>query len=456
MTAEKIHNNLQVKITNKQIWSISLPITASILVPQINFITNNIFLGHIKNIGEEALAVAGITGVFYLIFAVVGNGLNNGLQTLIARKAGENNIGAIGNLFFQGIILALTLSLISMLLTWFVAPLILQKTLHTQQHVSMAVSFLNIRVWGLPFLYLYQMRNAVLVGTNNSKYLIYGTTAEALSNIVLDYGFIFGKLGLPSLGFNGAAVASVIAEAIGLLVIYLVVKWKGIEQQLQLFKNWYVNTKNIRLILNTSLPLIAQFALSIITWEFFYILVEHHGSTALAVSNAMRNVFGFFGCFTWAFASTTNAMVSNIIGQGLQHKVMELIYKILKLSVGSAIVVCVVLNLFPTIIFSIYGQNEIFLKEAIPVLRVVSLALIVMSVTVVWLNAVVGTGNTKINLYIEIFAITVYIIFNYLVLEKYHLPLIYGWMSEWLYWLCMLVPAYFYMKKGSWKKTFDI
>lgn len=453
MAAEATQHNLQVKITNKQIWSISLPITASILVPQINFITNNIFLGHIKNIGEEALAVAGITGVFYLIFAVVGNGLNNGLQTLIARKAGENNISAIGNLFFQGMILAVALAIFSMLLTWFVAPIILQKTLHTQQHVSMAVSFLNIRVLGLPFLYLYQMRNAVLVGTNNAKYLIYGTAAEAISNIILDYAFIFGNLGLPQLGFNGAAVASVIAEFIGLLVIYVVIKWKGIEQQLQLFKNWYVNTQNIRLILNTSLPLMAQFALSIITWEFFYILIEHHGSTALAVSNAMRNVFGFFGCFTWAFASTTNAMVSNIIGQGLQHKVIELIHKILKLSVGSAIVVCIILNLFPTTIFSIYGQNEDFLKQAIPVLRVVSLALIIMSVTVVWLNAVVGTGNTKINLYIEMLAITVYIIFNYLVLEKYHLPVIYGWMSEWLYWLCMLVPAFLYMKKGSWKKN---
>jgi len=61
--------NLQVEITNRQILKIALPIAAAILVPQINFITNNIFLG---GLGEEQLAVAGITGVYYLIFAVVG------------------------------------------------------------------------------------------------------------------------------------------------------------------------------------------------------------------------------------------------------------------------------------------------------------------------------------------------------------------------------------------------
>lgn len=51
--------NLQVKITNRQILSIALPISASIVVPQINFITNNIFLG---GLGQKSLALAGITG----------------------------------------------------------------------------------------------------------------------------------------------------------------------------------------------------------------------------------------------------------------------------------------------------------------------------------------------------------------------------------------------------------
>ena len=64
----------------------ALPISLALLVPQINFITNNIFL---SSLGEKELASAGITGVYYLIFAVIGNGLNNGLQALIARRAGK-------------------------------------------------------------------------------------------------------------------------------------------------------------------------------------------------------------------------------------------------------------------------------------------------------------------------------------------------------------------------------
>ena len=91
--------SLQVNISSKQILTISIPIALAILVPQFNFIINNIFLGALS---KQALAIGGITGVYYLIFGVMGQGLNNGLQALISRRAGENRVDEIGILFSQG------------------------------------------------------------------------------------------------------------------------------------------------------------------------------------------------------------------------------------------------------------------------------------------------------------------------------------------------------------------
>jgi len=79
--------DLRLDINNKQILKLALPISFALLVPQINFITNNIFLGQL---GVKELGAAGITGVYYLVFAGIGFGLNNGLQALISRRAGEN------------------------------------------------------------------------------------------------------------------------------------------------------------------------------------------------------------------------------------------------------------------------------------------------------------------------------------------------------------------------------
>ena len=444
-------SKLQVEISNRQILKIALPISLALMVPQFNFIINNIFLGHLS---EQALATASITGVYYLIFASIGYGLNNGLQALISRRAGENKPQEIGKIFNQGVLMAMMIAALGIFTTYFIAPLILRHTIHSKQTYEMAVQFLRIRIWGLPFLYVYQMRNALLVGTNQSKYLVAGTLAEAAANVFFDYTFIFGKLGLPNLGFNGAAYASVIAEFFGMFVIFLVISAKGISKRFALFKNVYWNRYNAKLITNMSGPLVFQHAIAIISWIFFYILIEHHGKTDLAISNTMRNVFGFFGVFNWAFASTTNTMVSNIIGQGKREAVFGLIKKIMTLSISAATAVCLFLNFFPDLYLSIYGQQELFVEQGVPVLRLVATAMIFMSASTVWLNAVTGSGNTRVTFLIELSAIVFYCLYVYFVLEVYYLSIFWGWMSEILYWTIIFLLSFYYMKTGKWKTKY--
>src|SRR6476620_7216262 len=226
---------LQVDITNRQILKIMLPISLALLVPNLNFVVNNIFLGHLS---EQALATASITGVYYLIFSSIGFGLNNGLQMLIALRAVENRREEIGKLFNQALLIALILAALSILITYTLAAAILKVAVHNPETYQQAVSFLHIRIWGLPFLYIYQMRNALLIGTNQSKYLVSGTLAEAVSNVFFDYVLIFGKWGFPDLGFNGAAYASILAEFIGMIVIFVVIRSKGMNRNYGLFKKF--------------------------------------------------------------------------------------------------------------------------------------------------------------------------------------------------------------------------
>jgi len=441
-------DNLQVEIGNRQILKIALPISLAILVPQFNFITNNIFLGHYS---QQALATASITGVYYLIFAMIGFGLNNGLQTLIARRAGENRPEEIGKIFGQGVFISMIIAAVGIILTWFLAPVILKNVLHNPETADDAIQFLKIRIWGLPFLYIYQMRNALLVGTNNSRYLVSGALAETIANIAFDYLFIFGHFGFPEMGLNGAAVASIIAEFIGMFVIFVVIHYKGISKKFAVFSHLQWNGEYVKQILSISMPLIFQLAISIISWEFFYILIEHHGQKDLAISNVMRNIFGLAGCFSWAFAATSSAMVSNIIGQGKKELVPALIWKIVKMSTGLAIILASLINIFPVLFLSVFGQDEAFTLTALPVVRVVTFAMVLMSFSVVWMNAITGTGNSRFTFLIELITLVLYCIYVYVVLEEYKLSITYGWMSEWLYWLSIFSLSYWYMRSGKWK-----
>jgi putative MATE family efflux protein len=452
MAATVSHSNLQLGISDRQILKIALPISFALLVPQLNFITNTIFQGML---GTKELGSAGITNVYYLIFAVIGFGLNNGLQSLISRRAGANRINEIGKIFSQGVYTALFIALIGIVLTYTLAPVILKLTLPNAEEYNRDIHYLHIRIWGLPFLYLYQMRNALLIGTNNSKFLVWGTLAETVTNIFFDYSLILGHFGFPKLGFDGAAYASIVAEFTGMMVVLMIISKKGISKRFLLFDDFSFDRKAMRMILVQSAPLIIQFGISLLAWEFFYILIARfgvkHDEMALAVSNSMRNIFGLFGVFVWAFAATTNTMVSNIIGQGKQDQVIYLIRRILRLAVSFTLILCLLLNIFPTQFLMLFNSSEAFIKDGIIPVRIVACALVLMAMANTWLNSVTGTGNTKVNLLIELFAVIMYSIYVYMVLEKLELSINWAWASEILYWLCLFVPSYFYMQSGRWK-----
>ncbi len=447
MESTTVINDLKVKVNNRQILSIALPITLAIFIPQLNMLINSIFLGHLS---DKALGNAGITGVFYLIFAVAGNGLNNALQTVFSKYAGSGESDLFKTILTQGIRICLQFALACILFTWLLAPFIM-KAVADPAAYPQEMSFLKIRIIGLPFLFLFQMGNAFLVASLNSRYLMIGFIIEALVNILFDYLLIFGNWGFPQIGFNGAAVASVIAEFVGMIIVYLVIYQTGLRSKYQLLKNFKYHKKISKEIFTVAVPLVMQYIISITTWLIFFLLIESKGIMAKSISNVMRNVFGLVGVFVWAFASTSNAMVSNLMGQKREDLVLEAIKKISYWSLGLCAFMCLLLNLFPELFFRLFGQDELFVQAAIPVVRVVSLGMLFMSIANIWLNGVTGTGKTKVNLLIEIVAITLYLIYTWIFMKVHYISLAMAWSNEFIYWTSIFTMAFLFLRSGRWK-----
>ncbi|MEO6723026.1 MAG: MATE family efflux transporter, partial [Ferruginibacter sp.] len=407
----------------------------------------SIFLG---NLSTEALGNAGITGVYYLIFAVAGNGLNNGMQSVFSRHAGSGDTNAFKTILVQGMRVSLQFAAVGIFFTWFIAPYIMQPVTDPVSYPE-EMSFLRIRIWGLPFLYLFQMGNAFLVSSLNSRYLMIGFIVEALLNILLDYLFIFGNWGFPKMGFNGAALASVIAEAVGFIVVFVVLYLTGLKKQYALLTTFKYDKQKTKQVIKVATPLMLQYVISVTTWLVFFILIEDKGIAAKAISNTMRNVFGVVGVFIWAFAATCNNMVSNLMGQQKEEKVIAAITRITVWSLGFCSVMVLIVNIFPDKFFALFGQSQEFIAEGIPVLRIVTIGLMLMSIANIWLNGVTGTGKTKMNLAIEIIAITIYMIYTWIFMKVNYISLAMAWSNEVIYWSTIFLMAFIFLKSGKWK-----
>ena len=203
--------------------------------------------------------------------------------------------------------------------------------------------------------------------------------------------------------------------------------------------------------LKVSAPLVVQYLFSIGGWQVFFIYIEHLGQKELAASQILRSIFGIVSIGTWAFASTCNTMVSNIIGQGLQDKVMSLIKKVAKLSFLYTIVVGALLLIFSEQFLALYRNDPQLIAFSIPSLQIIVAATLIMSVSTVAFNGVIGTGNTMINLIMEVCCVCTYLVYCYIMIERLRLGLEWAWVSEFVYWTSLLIAAVAYLKTGRWK-----
>ncbi len=439
---------MQLSISNRDIIRLAAPISVAMLIPQISFLTDTVFLGRL---GERELGANGMAGIFYLILAMVGAGLTNGIQVQMSRRAGESNYVGLARTFTNGMMLCLGFGIGLMLLAMVLGPYIFRTTLDDVINAQLSIEFLNMRVWGLPFLMLTQLANSFYIATGQAKYLVHGSIAGNAVNIVLDYGLIFGKLGLPEMGMVGAALASVISEVVFGITMYSIFYVKKMQVKFPILATGRFDVQLAKRSLIIASPLIVQFMFSIGGWQIFFIYVEHLGTRELAVSQILRSVFGVAGIGLWAMASACNTLVSNVIGQRKQRLVMSVILRCIKLAVIYAAALGAILIMFPHEFLSLYRDDPALVQFAIPSLRVVAISSIVMAIATVMFNGVMGTGNTRVNLLIEVLCVGCYIVYCYIVIERMHLPLYWAWASEFVYWGVLVASCMLYLRTGRWR-----
>jgi putative MATE family efflux protein len=442
--------SLKVDTSIKGIILLTLPISLAKLIPELNYLFNAAFLGHL---GSKELALAGITGVYYLIFSAIGYGLNNALLAIMSRRAGEENRNEIFSTLWHGLIVAILLASVFIVTTWaFVYPVMRWAGVESDG-AKLAGNFLNVRIFGLLFLYSLQMQNAFLISLQQTRYLVVIAIVQSAVNLFLDYGLIFGHFGLPSMGFYGAAYASVISEFIGMITVMAIIFGLNLAKRFGIRANFNVRLKTLKLVFSQGFPLMSQLAISTASWWVFFILVSRNYTyEEQAVTQTMRNLFGLGGVFSWAFGSSANTILSNLIGQGRQEEIFKIIRKLTVISVsGMCIFVCI-LNIYPELFFNIFGQSSGFIASGIGPLRVVSIAMVMLCVGVIWLNAVVATGKTKVVFWIEFYGIVAYLVYVWYVIEIMKCHLSVAWMSEWVYWILLFALSYLYLKYGNWRK----
>jgi Na+-driven multidrug efflux pump len=340
-------------------------------------------------------------------------------------------------------------------ISFFLAPTVFSFSIHDVNIQKACLHFINIRIWGLPFIMLCQLSNSLFLATSNSSRIIFGSIVQTIVHISLDYLLIFGVGFFPEMGLEGTALASCFSEVFYALTVFLIIRFqtsfKFFEIHLTKHFSWVIIKENFM----KASPIMVQYFLSIGAWEVFFIYVEHLGKSESAISQLLRSVFGLVGVAAWALASTCNSMVSNLIGQEKLNEVIPLIKKVATVSFLVALSLGMLLLIFPEHFLRILTDDEMLIQGGIDSLRIVVLATWMLSVSTIVFNGVVGIGDTKVNMYFELTAIIFYLIYCTIIIEKMKLPLPFAWGSEFVYWLSLFTMSSLYLYQWRKKQVVD-
>jgi putative MATE family efflux protein len=440
---------VQVKTSYSDILRIAYPVVLGSISITILNVTDTIFLGRV---GETELGAAGLGGVLYFVLAMIGVAIGMGAQILIARRSGEKNEGAIGEIFDHSFLILASLGIILFAFMEFLSPVLLRFLVRDDSTRTAVTEFLHYRSFGLIAVLCATAFRSFYVGIAQPK--VYGVYSAlmAIVNILLGWLFIFGNWGFPKMGIAGAGMASSISEWVALLFIVAYTTWRHDVKKFQLFRFSKFDFDEMKKILVLSAPLVVQNFISMGAWFVFFVFIEKMGKHELAISNLARSAYMVSMTPIWGFSIAANSMVSNIIGQKKSDEVMPLLKKILLLAVLTTLVM-ILINLFiPQVVLGMFTKDEILIRDSLGVLQMVNLAMIFFSAAIVCISAVSGTGATTTALIIEIAAIFIYMTYIYIMVFPMHCSLEIAWLAEAIYWIFTGLVCFIYLRSGRWKK----
>lgn len=413
----------------------------------INF-TDTAFLGHL---GVIALGASMLAGLFYFVFTTVAAGFAVGIQIIVARRFGERNYGRVGVIFEHGSLFVLLLGAVLFSILYLFSDKLLLWLIDSPNIYAASLDYIKYRQFGIVFVCFNFLYRALYVGISNTKVITYSTIIMAVVNIVLDYGLIFGRFGLPEMGIGGAALASLAAE-ISAFVFFTTYSYITLrKREFGMFKIHKLESELMGRILKISTPTMIQKLFSFSVWFIFFVLIEKMGETATGISSITRSIYMILITPCFAFSTTTNTLVSRIIGEGHTDQVFATVNKVLKNCLMCTIPIVVVVALFPITFASIYTDDLSFAQLVVPSIFVICSGTIFQCIGNAYFEAVSGTGNTSAALYLETVVLVVYVLF---IAAMTHLTthVEWVWTAEILYGVLLGIICALYMRFAKWNR----
>ncbi|MCT4644106.1 MAG: MATE family efflux transporter [Carboxylicivirga sp.] len=268
----------------------------------------------VGRVGTIPLAAASFANSIFINVLVLGIGISYALTPLVGKAYGAKNKEECAHWFQQGmyanIIIGILLTLLAGSIAWLMPYMGQEKEV-----VEAAIPYYVLLVLSIFPLQIFNSYKQFAEGLSNTKVAMYITIGGNALNILLNYIFIYGKFGAPTLGIIGAGIGTLISRIVMAIVFY----W--ISTQLRLFREYmqkkleaFSNSAFMR-IWQLGLPIGLQSVIEVFAFSLGSIMMGWINAISLAAHQIVLSMASLTYMMSSGLASATTIKVSIFRGR---------------------------------------------------------------------------------------------------------------------------------------------
>ena len=358
----------------------AFPLMCSMLVQALYNVVDSVY---VSMVSEDCLTALSLAFPVQNILIGLGTGTGVGIITLISRSLGCGDNKRANHVAGNAIFLAVCCWLLMLVFGIFWAKPFIWSQTDSEAIRSYGDRYLMTVCIGSIFAYFEICCEKLLQSTSLTKLSMITQMVGAVTNIILDPFFIFGWCGLPAMDTLGAAIATVIGQAVGAVVGVVLLLRRNRELRISA-RDLIPDGGIISATYRIGFPSILMMVVSSFTTYVMNLILIGFSSTAVAVYGGYFKIQSMF--FMPVFG--LNSAVVPIIGYNFGARKKARIYETVKVGVMYAAVLMVigmiVLEAFPGFIFAkVFSASEAMLLIGVPALRIIAIHFPIASFNIV-------------------------------------------------------------------------
>lgn len=246
-----MNKDLTVGKAETVLWRFCLPLFGSIVFQQLYNIADSLVAG--KFIGENALAAVGNSYEITLIFIAFAFGCNMGCSVVVSQLFGAKEYERLKTAVTTACIFSGAICIVLMLVGIWSCNLLLHLMRTPEEVFTDSKLYLDIYIWGLPFVFFYNIATGIFSALGDSKTPFYFLAMSSVSNIAVDILFVKSF----RMGVAGVAWATFLCQGISCILAVLTI-WIRLKKMQCQKKPLLFDRKLLKRILIIAIPSILQ------------------------------------------------------------------------------------------------------------------------------------------------------------------------------------------------------